>query len=97
MSNRIVSAIVAAAVSVAIWCHVGHAQQPQPPQSLRLYVSTAASLRSNVATTALKVSEVADTRNGHACFLIAHPRGTLMWDTGEIRSARLRMASRPRS
>jgi N-acyl homoserine lactone hydrolase len=38
----------------------------------------------NVDNYGLKVSEVADTRMVTPCFLIAHPRGSLMWDTGEI-------------
>ena len=38
MSIRIVPAIVAAAVSVAFSFSPANAQQPQPPQSLRLYV-----------------------------------------------------------
>ena len=38
MPNRIVLAILAAAVSVAFGFPPATAQQPQPPQSLRLYV-----------------------------------------------------------
>jgi glyoxylase-like metal-dependent hydrolase (beta-lactamase superfamily II) len=85
MSIPIVPAIVAAAVSVAIGFTSANAQQPQPPQSLRLYVLDCGIITPpNVDNYGLKVSEVADTRMVTPCFLIAHPRGSLMWDTGEI-------------
>src|SRR5258708_28656452 len=85
MSNRIVPAIVVAAVSVAIGFTSANAQQPQPPQSLRLYVLDCGIITPpNVDNYGLKVSEVADTRMVTPCSLIVHPRGTLMWDTGEI-------------
>src|SRR5262249_4691172 len=38
----------------------------------------------NVDNYGLKTNEVADTRMGTPCFLIVHPRGSLIWDTGEI-------------
>src|SRR5882672_11835953 len=86
MSIRIVPAILAAAVLVAVGFPPANAQQkPQPPQSLRLYVLDCGIITPpNVDNYGLKVSEVADTRMVTPCFLIAHPRGTLMWDTGEI-------------
>jgi N-acyl homoserine lactone hydrolase len=55
------------------------------PQSLRLYVLDCGIITPpNVDNYGLKTNEVADTRMVTPCFLIAHPRGTLMWDTGEI-------------
>jgi N-acyl homoserine lactone hydrolase len=86
MPNRILPAILAAAVSVAFGFPSANAQQkPQPPQSLRLYVLDCGIITPpNVDNYGFKVNEVADTRMVTPCFLIAHPRGTLMWDTGEI-------------
>jgi len=85
MLIRTVSYILVAAVSVAFGSLPANAQQPQPPQSLRLYVLDCGIITPpNVDNYGLKVSEVADTRMITPCFLIAHPRGTLMWDTGEI-------------
>ena len=88
MPNRIVPAILAAALSVAFGFPPANAQQPQkpqPPQSLRLYVLDCGIITPpNVDNYGLKPSEVADTRMVTPCFLIAHPRGSLMWDTGEI-------------
>src|ERR1700751_1124560 len=86
MSIRIVPAILAAAVSVAFGFPPANAQQkPQPPQSLRLYVLDCGIITPpNVDNYGLKTNEVGDTRMVTPCFLIAHPRGSLMWDTGEI-------------
>ena len=88
MSIRIVPAILAAAVSVAFGFSPANAQlpqKPQPPQSLRLYVLDCGIITPpNVDNYGLKPNEVADTRMVTPCFLIAHPRGSLMWDTGEI-------------
>jgi N-acyl homoserine lactone hydrolase len=85
MSIRIVPAILAAAVSVAFGFSSANAQQPQPPQSLRLYILDCGIITPpDVDNYGLKVNEVADTRMITPCYLIAHPRGSLMWDTGEI-------------
>jgi N-acyl homoserine lactone hydrolase len=85
MSIRIVSAILAAAVSVVFGFSAANAQQPQPPQSLRLYVLDCGIITPpNLDNYGLKANEVADTRMVTPCFLIVHPRGSLMWDTGEI-------------
>src|SRR5262245_40316549 len=88
MSIRIVSAILVAAVSVAFGFTLAGAQQPQrpqPPQSLRLYVLDCGVITPpNVDNYGFKPNEVADTRMVTPCFLIVHPRGSLMWDTGEI-------------
>jgi N-acyl homoserine lactone hydrolase len=82
---RIASAILVAAASVAFGFAPANAQQPQPPQSLRLYVLDCGIITPpNVDNYGLKVNEVADTRMVTPCFLIVHPRGSLMWDTGEI-------------
>jgi glyoxylase-like metal-dependent hydrolase (beta-lactamase superfamily II) len=85
MSIRIVPAILATAVSVIFGFSPANAQQPQPPQSLRLYVLDCGIITPpNVDNYGLKVNEVADTRMVTPCFLIVHPRGSLIWDTGEI-------------
>jgi len=86
MSVRTVPFILAAAVFVAPGFPAANAQQKtQPPQSLRLYVLDCGIITPpNVDNYGLKSNEVADTRMVTPCFLIAHPRGTLMWDTGEI-------------
>src|ERR1700694_805469 len=86
MSIRIVPYILAAAAFVAFGFPPANAQQkPQPPQSLRLYVLDCGIITpANVDNYGFKPNEVADMRMVTPCFLIVHPRGSLMWDTGEI-------------
>ena len=86
MSVRTVPFILAAAVFVAPGFPAANAQQkPQPPQSLRLYVLDCGKITPTTTENyGLKPSEMANTEMITPCFLIAHPRGTMMWDTGEI-------------
>jgi N-acyl homoserine lactone hydrolase len=77
------TAILAAAVFAA--CGLPSANAQQPPQSLRLYVLDCGIITpANVDAYGLKPSEMAETKMVTPCYLIAHPRGSLMWDTGEI-------------
>src|ERR1700731_651577 len=86
MSIRIVPAILAAALSVAFGFPQAFAQQkPQPPQSLRLYVLDCGKITpANVDAYGLKPSEMANTNMITPCFLVVHPRGSLIWDPGDI-------------
>ena len=90
MSIRIVSAILATTTFVAFGFPPANAQQPQPPQSLRLYVLDCGIITPpNVDNYGLKTSEVVDTRMVTPCFLIAHPRGSS--DVGYRRNSRQRV------
>ena len=65
----------------------GGAPKAQPPKTLRLYVFDCGVISPNRAgTERYKVTpeEVGETRFSVPCFLIAHPRGTLMWDLGVV-------------
>ena len=88
MSIRIVFVMLVAAVSVAFGFMPANAQQPQraqPPQSLRLYVLDCGKITpANADAYGLKSSEMATVNMITPCFLIVHPRGTMIWDTGEI-------------
>src|SRR5258708_38158935 len=88
MSIRIVPAILAAAVSVAFGFPPADAQQPQgpqPPQSPRLYVLDCGKITpASTDGYGLKPGEMANTNMMTPCFLVVHPRGSLIWDTGEI-------------
>jgi len=87
-SIRIVPAILAAAVSISFGFPQAFAQQParpQTPQSLRLYVLDCGKITpANVDAYGLKPGEMVNTNMITPCFLIVHPRGSLIWDTGEI-------------
>jgi len=88
MSIRIVFVMLVAAVSMAFGFMPANAQQPQraqPPQSLRLYVLDCGKITpANADAYGLKSSEMATVNMITPCFLIVHPRGTMIWDTGEI-------------
>jgi len=88
MSIRIVFVMLVAAVSMAFGFMPANAQQPQraqPPQSLRLYVLDCGTITpANADAYGLKSSEMATVNMITPCFLIVHPRGTMIWDTGEI-------------
>ena len=80
MSIRTVPYILAAAACMAF-----AQQKPQTPQSLRLYVLDCGKITpASVEQYGLKPSEMANTEMITPCFLVAHPRGTMIWDTGEI-------------
>jgi len=59
--------------------------KPQPPRSVRLYVFDCGVLHnSDMGRFNLKPEDVTTTDMSMACFLIAHPKGNLIWDTGAI-------------
>ena len=60
---------------------------PPAPKSLRLYVLDCGLINVNRAGTErynVTPEEAGETRFAVPCFLIAHPRGTLMWDLGIV-------------
>jgi N-acyl homoserine lactone hydrolase len=58
---------------------------PPPTLSVRLYVFDCGTLHvADVGRFQLRKEEVANTDLSVACFLIVHPKGTLMWDTGAV-------------
>ena len=57
----------------------------QPPKSVRLYVFDCGVLHNaDMGRFNLKAEDVTTTDMSMACFLIAHPKGNLIWDTGAI-------------
>jgi glyoxylase-like metal-dependent hydrolase (beta-lactamase superfamily II) len=56
-------------------------------KSVRLYVFDCGTLQADPARFRLKKEEVATTSLSVACFLVAHPQGTLMWDPGAVPDA----------
>ena len=99
MSIRTMPAILATAMFIALGFPSANAQpKAQPPQALRLYVLDCGIITPpNVDNYGFKSNEVADTRMITPCFLVVHPRGTLMWDTAGFLTVPSRMASRPKS
>jgi len=61
------------------------AQGADKPKSLRLYIFDCGTIHTKtVETYSLKNEEVGSTEMAIPCILVAHPRGTLMWDNGDI-------------
>ena len=56
----------------------------QAPPTIRLYAFDGGTLESDPARYQLKKEEVAATQLSVTAFLVVHPRGTLMWDTGAV-------------
>ena len=60
-------------------------RKAQPPQSVRLYVFDCGSLNiPDISVYQLKKEEIATSYMSVACFLVAHPRGNMIWDAGAI-------------
>ena len=85
--------MVRLAVFVAFCGSIGSAAQNAPapkaqaPKTVRLYVFDCGLL--NISTEGVQryhvtPAEVVETRMSVPCFLVAHPRGTLLWDLGVI-------------
>lgn len=80
MKKRSLAALFLAGMSSAF------AQSPpKPPKNLRLYVFDCGSIKGLSPTLFnFKEGEVKATEFVVPCYLIVHPKGTLMWDTGTV-------------
>jgi len=79
------------ALLIGLWSGVGRAPTvaapAAQPKALRLYVFDCGVLnisKAGVERYHVTTAEVGETRMPVPCFLIAHPKGTLMWDVGVI-------------
>jgi glyoxylase-like metal-dependent hydrolase (beta-lactamase superfamily II) len=82
--------MVSAAVAIgALWLLTPHLMaqaRPQPPKSLRVYVFDLGTLKiADPANFGFKKEQLATTDLAVAGYLVVHPKGTLMWDTGVVR------------
>jgi len=70
--------------------------RPKPPKSVRLYVFDNGVIKGlDPATFHLKKEEIATADMVVCSYLIVHPKGTLMWDTGAIPDAELKADASP--
>jgi N-acyl homoserine lactone hydrolase len=61
------------------------ARRAQSPRSLHLYVFDCGTIHvADLSRFSLKPEEVAATDLSIACFLVTHPKGTLIWDAGAV-------------
>jgi N-acyl homoserine lactone hydrolase len=83
-------------VAVAGVLSVAAQQPPRPPASPRLYVFDCGDIKGlDPALFRFKKEELAETDFVVTCYLIAHPRGTLMWDVGVIPDSALKADGAP--
>src|ERR1043165_4945958 len=92
-SRSMVATLVAGLLCAIATGAVGQTAPPSEhraplPPSVRLYVFDCGTLHiADLGRFQLKKEEVATSDLSVACFLVAHPKGTLMWDTGAIPDA----------
>jgi glyoxylase-like metal-dependent hydrolase (beta-lactamase superfamily II) len=84
--NVVVVAVALAAMSFAARAEqAGASRATGAPSTVRLYVLDGGTLNNaDMSRYRLKPEEVSSTKMSVAAFLIVHPRGTLMWDTGAV-------------
>lgn len=81
---RVLPAMMFAILAIAPSA-VAQQRRAQPPKSVRLYVFDCGSL--NIPDTSpyqLKPEELGTTYMSVACYLVAHPKGTMIWDAGAV-------------
>src|SRR5438046_1169071 len=89
-SRSVVAALVTGLICSAVVCEAGQTSpaRRRTPQSVRLYVFDCGTLHiADNGRFRLKVEEVATSDLSVACLLVAHPKGTLIWETGAIPDA----------
>jgi N-acyl homoserine lactone hydrolase len=70
--------------------------QAQPPKSLRLYVIDCGTLDiPDTSPYQFKKEELASAVMSAPCFLVVHPKGTMMWDTGPVPDANFKAGGGP--
>jgi N-acyl homoserine lactone hydrolase len=87
MSTRFIRATMFVMAAAAVLSPAGLAQQRrvQPPESVRLYVFDCGQLNiADISVYQLKREEITTNLMSVPCFLVAHPKGNLMWDVGAV-------------
>jgi N-acyl homoserine lactone hydrolase len=83
--TAIVASFLVAEVSHAAAQTTLFAESGAPPRTLRLYVLDCGTLHiANLGRFRLTLEEVQTSDLAVPCFLVVHPKGTLVWDTGAI-------------
>jgi glyoxylase-like metal-dependent hydrolase (beta-lactamase superfamily II) len=86
--SRFVIGVIGTLLTVALTGDAVPAQgrkPPKPPKSTRLYLFDCGVIHTtNGDAYSLKKEEMASTEMSIPCILVAHPKGTLMWDNGDI-------------
>ncbi len=82
-TSTVLFMVVMAIVTVVTSAMPQH--KAKPPKTVRLYVFDCGMIQGlDVGLFNFKKEELAETRMVVPCYLVAHPKGTLMWDVGAI-------------
>jgi len=88
VSHVVPVTIALAALAVLPFAATGQQKKPPAPKSVRLYILDCGDITGVGAVAfGFKAGALAEERMVTPCYLIVHPRGTLVWDTGEIADA----------
>ena len=95
--RKLLSAALPAALALAVLAPFALPQsRPKPPKSVRLYIFDNGVIKGvDLARFRLKKEEVANAEMVLCSYLIVHPKGILMWDTGAIPDADLKADASP--
>ena len=92
-----VCAVISVVAMAAVFAFAdGAAAAPAPPKTPRLYVLDCGMLNidpEGVTRYHVTAKEVVEPRMPVPCFLVAHPKGTLLWDAGVIPDADVEKAA----
>ena len=81
-------AIALASLALLPFSATAQQKKPAAPKSVRLYILDCGDITGvGEAQFGFKPGQLAHTRMLTPCYLNVHPRGTMMWDTGEIPDA----------
>jgi len=85
MSTAKKSIAILIGVFLAVMLSPAAQKHAKAPKSLRLYIFDCGIIHTTtVDAYSLKKEEVGSTEMAIPCILVAHPKGTLMWDNGDI-------------
>ena len=87
--------LLLAALLLVPWLHA-QSKNPPAPKTPRLFVFDCGSLEiPDTSPYQLKKEELATSRMSVACFLIAHPRGAMIWDAGAVPESAFKNDGKP--
>ena len=88
LSHVVLPAIALASLAMLPFTARAQQRKPAAPKSVRLYILDCGDITGvGEAQFGFKPGTLADSRMVTPCYLVVHPRGTMMWDTGEIPDA----------
>src|SRR3954462_10274334 len=101
MNHRVATFLSAAVVLILVSIvpfGFSQTRKPAAPESLRLYVLDCGRITvANGDSMGFKPGELATSNMVTPCFLIVHPRGSMIWDTGEIPDSAFKNGVKPQT